>query len=246
MQWADEGVALSTRAFGETSAVAEVFTAEHGRHLGLVRGARGKRLAPAMQTANLIRLSWRARLPEQLGVFGVELLEPYAARVLDDARALAGASSLCALSRLLPEREPFPALYRALKDLLGRLDSPQIWPALLAPWELMLLSELGFALNLETCAATGARKDLIYVSPKSGQAVSAAAGAPYKDKLLKLPEYLRRRDAAALLHPPTAQDLIDALTLTGYFLEKRVLSPNGARLPEVRLRLLSYLSRAER
>lgn len=246
MEWSDEGVVLSTRAYGETSAIAEIFTLEHGRHLGLVKGARGRRLAPAMQTANLIDVVWRARLPEHLGVFEVELMEPYAAKALGDAMTLAGASSLCALSRTLPEREPCPALYRALRSLLDCLESREIWPALLAPWELMLLSELGFGLNLESCAATGAKDDLIYVSPRSGQAVSASAGAPYRDRLLRLPGYLRRRDAETLLYPPTRQDLIDALTLTGYFLNKRVLSPSGASLPEARLRLFAYLSHADR
>jgi DNA repair protein RecO (recombination protein O) len=245
MEWADEGVILNTRAYGETSAVAEIFTLNHGRHFGLVRGARSKRLAPTMQTANLVAVNWRARLADQLGVMQTELLEPHAARAIDDPFALSGAASVCGLARLLPERAPCPSLYRALKVFLSRLDEPPIWPALVAPWELMLLSELGFGLDLESCAATGARDDLIYVSPRSGQAVSAKAGAPYKDKLFRLPAYLRGRDAAVLHAPPTVRDLLDALALTGFFLDKRLLAPNGAGLPEARRRLLGYLARLE-
>jgi DNA repair protein RecO (recombination protein O) len=244
MEWTDEGIVLSTRAYGESSAVAEVFTLDHGRHLGLIKGARSRRLASVTQTANLVGLSWRARLAEHLGMFRVELLAPYAAQALDDPLALAGASSLCALSRLLPERVPHPALYRALKQLLSRLDEPGIWPALVAPWELMLLAELGFALDLESCAATGVREDLAYVSPKSGQAVSAQAGEPYKDRLLRLPAYLLGRRAGEAAAPLTAQDLADALALTAYFLEKRVLAPSGASLPQARLRLSESLARA--
>lgn len=246
MEWAGEGVVLSTRPYGETSAVAEVFTLEHGRHLGLVKGARGKRLAPVVQIANLVRLEWRARLSEQLGAFAVELLEPYAARALDDPFALAGATSLCALSRQLPERVPHAALYAALKHVLAHLAEPRIWPALAASWELALLDELGFGLDLERCAATGSRDDLIYVSPKSGQAVCAAAGEPYKNKLLPLPAYLRKRAPGAPVQAPSACDVADALRLTGFFLEKRVFTPAGGRLPEARLRLISYLSHAER
>jgi DNA repair protein RecO (recombination protein O) len=248
MEWADEGVVLSARIYGESSAVVEVFTLNHGRYLGLVRGARSKRMAPTIQIANLLQVTWRARLPEQLGMFQAELLEPYAARALDDPLALAGAAAVCGLSRLLPERAPHPGLCRALKVLLAALDSPTIWPALLAPWELMLLSELGFGLELDACAATGAREDLIYVSPKSGRAVSACAGEPYKDKLLRLPPHLRAHSApglVALPTPLTPRDLIDGLTLTGFFIEQRLLSPAGAQLPEARQRLLGYLSRME-
>lgn len=255
MEWNDEGVVLSTRPYGESSALAEILTRGRGRHLGLVRGGQSRRLAPVLQTANRLAVSWRARLPEQLGIFQVELLEPHAARALDDPPALAAASSLCALSHLLPERAPCPVLCDALDHVLSRLDSPRIWPALIALWELALLAELGFGLDLESCAATGAKDDLAYVSPRSGQAVSALAGAPYGDRLLRLPPYLlscgrgaRRRAPepdAADFTPPGSRDVIDALTLTAYFLEKRALAPLGARLPEARQRLPGLLLRAE-
>lgn len=246
MEWAGEGVVLSTRPYGETSAIVEAFTLEHGRWLGLVRGARGRRLAPVVQIGNVVSLEWRARLSEQLGVFVPELLEPYAARVLDDPFALTGAMSLCALSRLLPERTPHTGLYAGLKHVLAHLVESRIWPALAASWELALLEDLGFGLELDHCAATGVREDLIYVSPKSGQAVCATAGEPYKDKLLPLPAYLRRRAPGAPVLAPSAQDITNAFTLTGYFLEKRVFAPSGNGLPEARLRLVSYLSHAER
>lgn len=256
MEWNDEGVVLSTRPHGETGVIAEILTRERGRRLGFVRGGRSKRLAPVLQTANRLAVSWRARLPEQLGAFQVELLAPHAARILDDPLALTAATSLCALSRLLPECAPCPLLYDALDHVLSRLDSRRLWPALIPLWELALLAELGFGLDLGSCAATGARRDLAYVSPRSGQAVSALAGAPYREKLLRLPPYLCSSDGGAPHRapdaivpaptPPELQDVIDALALTRYFLEKRVLAPIGARLPEARQRLPNLILRAER
>lgn len=232
MHWTDEGVILSVRPHGETAAVAEIFTRSHGRHLGLVHGGRSGRLRPVLQTGNHVEAVWRARLAEHLGQVKVELRRGYAALVMGDALALAGLSSMCALARLLPERDPHPSLFEVTLFVLGFLDERTVWPALMVRWELALLDELGFGLDLSSCAATGTKQDLIYVSPKSGRAVSAAAGEPYRDKLLRLPTYLVKRRQEAIM----PQDVGVGLILTRHFLETRVLFPRGEEMPEASVR----------
>ena len=240
MEWSDEAVVLSVRPHGETAAVAELFTRAHGRHLGLVYGGRSRRLRPILQTGNHVDATWKARLADQLGHFTLELRRGYAASAMDDALALAGLTSLCALVRLLPERDPHPALYEVTLFVLGFLDDASVWPALVARWELALLDELGFGLDLGSCAATGSNDGLLYVSPRSGRAVSASAGEPYKDKLLRLPQFLAKSGPAAV----APQDIADGLALTGHFLETRVLGPRELPMPEARVRLAALLSRA--
>jgi DNA repair protein RecO (recombination protein O) len=237
MDWNDEGVILSVRPHGETGAVLELFTRAHGRHLGLVHGGRSRRLRPILQTGNHVDVTWKARLADHLGHFGVELRKGYAAAVMEDASALAALTSMAALARLLPERDPHPNLYEVSLFVLGFLDEPQVWPALVVRWELALLDELGFGLDLASCAATGATADLIYVSPKSGRAVSGDAGEPYKDRLLALPAFLRGRATG----PVTVGDVRAGFALTGHFLDARVLRPRDIPMPDARGRLLSYL-----
>jgi len=239
MHWIDEGVILSVRPHGETAAVAEIFTRTHGRHLGLVHGGRSGRLRPVLQTGNHVEAVWKARLAEHLGQVRVELRRGYAAMVMEDALALAGLSSMCALARLLPERDPHPSLFEVTLFVLGFLDEGAVWPALMVRWELALLDELGFGLDLSSCAATGTKEDLIYVSPKSGRAVSASAGEPYKDKLLRLPTFLVKSRQGAIM----PQDVIAGLTITGHFLEARVLIPRGEEMPEARLRFKELIER---
>jgi DNA repair protein RecO (recombination protein O) len=239
MEWTDEGVILAVRPHGESGAVLELFTRQHGRHLGLVHGGRSRRLRPVLQTGNHVDATWKARLQENLGHFGVELRKGFAAQVMDDAAALAALSSMAALARLLPERDPHPNLYEVTLFVLGFLDEPGMWPALVVRWELALLDELGFGLDLASCAATGRTSDLIYVSPRSGRAVSAEAGEPYRDRLLALPPFLLGRSDAAV----TAEHLRAGFALTGHFLEARVLRPRDMRMPEARSRLLSYVGR---
>jgi DNA repair protein RecO (recombination protein O) len=234
MDWTEDAILLHIRPHGETSAVAELFARSHGRHLGLVYGGQSRKRRPALQTGNLLAAHWRARLADQLGVFTVELAEPFAARALDDRLALAGIGTLTGLARLLPERDPHPQLYDLGLLLLRHLGEAELWPQLLARWELQLLAELGFGLDLTACAATGATEGLIYVSPKSGRAVSAGAGEPYKAKLLALPAFLKSRTSA----DASPQDILDALTLTGFFLDEHVLGPRSLRLPEGRAQLL--------
>jgi DNA repair protein RecO (recombination protein O) len=244
MQWADEGVILSVKPHGETAAVAEIFTRAHGRHLGLVHGGRSRKLRPVLQTGNHVDAVWKARLSEHLGHVGVELRKGYAAQAMEDPLALTGLSSLCALARLLPERDPHPSLFEVTLFVLGFLDEPHVWPALMVRWEMALLDELGFGLDLASCAATGAKDDLVYVSPKSGRAVSAAAGAPYKERLLVLPAFLAKGGGQGGRNgPATDVDVAAGLALTGHFLETRVLAPREQTLPEARLRLQDQIAR---
>jgi DNA repair protein RecO (recombination protein O) len=240
MDWSDEGIFLSAKPLGEANMVAEFLTLAHGRHLGLVRGGRSRRMRPLLQPGNLIRVTWRARLAEHLGGFNVELMEAHAARVLDDARALSAISTLVGLARLLPERDPHQGLYAAALGVLRSLDHAELWPPLLVRWELQLLGDLGFGLDLTECAATGADVDLAYVSPRSGRAVSRDAGQPYCSKLLKLPAFLLDDEAAA-----SNADILSGLALTGHFLERDVLAPHGLVMPQARERLISLLGRTQ-
>ena len=239
MDWSDEGIILSTRSHGETDAIAEVLTRAHGRHLGLVRGGRSRRQRPALQPGNVVDAHWRARLSEHLGNYTLEMIEARAALALDDATALAGLSTLCALARLLPEREPHSALHDTARLVLDHIGEPDIWPGLLVRWEMGLLEELGFGLDLSACAKTGERRELIYVSPRSGRAVSRRAGAPYAGKLLALPAFLKPNGGTDL----TTHDLLAGFALTGYFLELNVFAPRGLAMPETRSRLLVRLAR---
>jgi DNA repair protein RecO (recombination protein O) len=219
MEWSDEGVVLSARAHGETAAVVELFTRAHGRHLGLVHGGRSRKLRPVLQIGNHVDATWKARLADNLGHFAIELRRGFAAPLMEDAAALAAITSMASLVRLLPERDPHSNLFEITLFVLGYLDDAAVWPALIVRWELALLDELGFGLDLAACAATGSTADLIYVSPKSGRAVSAGAGEPYKDRLLALPAFLRGGAAASV----GRQDILAGLALTGYFLQARAL-----------------------
>ena len=239
MHWTDEAIVLSVRPHGETAAVVELWTRAHGRHLGLVHGGRSRKLRPILQTGNHVDATWKARLADQLGHVTLELRRGFAAEAMEDAAALSALTTLTSLTRLLPERDPHPNLYEITLFVLGFLGDVTVWPALLVRWELALLGELGFGLDLSACAATGANDQLIYVSPKSGRAVSASAGEPYKDKLLRLPGFLTRARASGV----TKQDILEGFTLTGHFLETRVLIPRGETLPDARGRILANLDR---
>jgi len=238
MDWSDEGIFLTAKPLGEANAIAELFTLGHGRHLGLVRGGRSRRMRPLLQPGNLLRVTWRARLSEHLGGFNVELIEAHAARVLDDRLALAALGSLSGLARLLPERDPHPELYAATLDVLRAFGDFDLWPARLVRWELQLLQELGFGLDLSECAATGSEAELAYVSPRSGRAVSRDAGQPYCSKLLQLPAFVLDNGAAV-----DQDEILAGFTLSGHFLERDVLAPHGLAMPQARERLLGFLAR---
>ena len=236
MQWTDEAIVLGVKRHGETSVILELMTPEHGRHLGLVRGGAGTRLRGVLQPGNAVRATWRARLDEHLGHYTVEGLNLRAAGFLTAAAALHGVTHLAALCRLLAEREPHAAVYGALEAILDALDDPRRAAPMIARFELNFLAELGFGLDLSCCAATGATDDLVYVSPRSGRAVSRAAGADYRDKLLRLPAFLHAESEAG------AADLADAFALTGFFLERHAFVPRGLPMPEARGRFVAALS----
>ena len=237
MNWSEGGIVLAVRRHGESAIVAHVLTREHGRHAGLVHGGQGRKGRTVFQVGNTVLLTWRARLEDQLGTYAGELAESHAARVIEDPLRLACLAAAAAMAEAtLPEREPHPRAYDGLDALLRALDRDESWAAAYARWELELLAELGFGLDLGRCAATGTRTDLIYVSPRSGQAVSRDAGAPYRDRLLVLPSFLRDPETE-----PSPQDILAALHLTGFFLDCRVFQPHGRRLPAARGRFVDRL-----
>jgi DNA repair protein RecO (recombination protein O) len=242
MEWHDEGLIIGTRKHGETSLIVEAMTAAHGRHLGLVRGGRSRRMQPVLQPGNQASLTWRARLDEHLGLYAIEVVGPRAGRLMASAAALHGLNHIAALLRLLAERDPHPRLYEAASLIADHLDDERVGPALLVRFELAILGELGFGLDLTRCAATGAAENLIYVSPKSGRAVSRQAGAPYHEKLLALPEFLHSESVAA--SPPPA-DLRDGFKLTAHFLERDVFGPRGIPLPDPRRAYLAEVASAK-
>lgn len=239
MEWTDTGIVLGTRRHGEANAILELMTPAHGRHLGLVRGGGGSRLKPVLQPGNSVSVTWRARLDEHLGHYAVEGLELRAASFLRRAHALYGVTHVAALCRLLPERDPNTAVYDSLLGLVDDLDDPLWFAARLARFELQILSELGFGLDLGECAATGSTEDLIFVSPRSGRAVSRAAAGPWRDKLLPLPTFMAKSTDMETEERPSISDIGAAFTLTGYFLDRRILEPRGGAMPEARQSFLA-------
>src|SRR6266567_378653 len=212
MEWRDTGFVLSARRHGESGLIVELLTREHGRHAGLVRGGQSPRRRAVLQPGNSVAASWRGRLSQHLGTIECELVEAHAARFLDDPDRLAALGSATALLlTALPEREPQGDLYASLAGLLEALDSGD-WAQSYVAWECDLLAGLGFGLDLGSCAATGTSDDLAYVSPRTGRAVSRAAGLPYHDKLLPLPGFLWREG------PASRAEIVAGLALTQYFL----------------------------
>jgi DNA repair protein RecO (recombination protein O) len=238
MQWTDDGIVLGVKRHGEANAILELMTHGHGRHLGLVRGGFGSRLRPVLQPGNSVSAAWRARLDEHLGNYTVEGLRLRAASYFSAPHAIYGVTHLAALMRLLPERDPHTGLYEVLDGILDQLDDAALAAPMVVRFELQLLSELGFGLDLERCAATGASGDLVYVSPKSGRAVSRTAGEPWADKMLRLPVFLRQHDAI-----PSGHDLADGFALTGYFLTRHVLEARGLSLGDERAHFIAALNR---
>jgi DNA repair protein RecO (recombination protein O) len=236
MDWQDEGMLLAMRPHGESAAIIEVFTAAHGRHAGVVRGGASRRMAPVLQPGAQLAVVWRARLPEHIGSFTVEPLRSRAGVMADPGR-LAALSSVCALLHVaLPEREAHRALWVDSVALLDGLDGPD-WAAAYLRWELRLLEDLGFGLDLSACAVTGAAADLAFVSPRTGRAVSRAGAGDWAERLLPLPAVLGGIAAGT-------QELAQGLAITGHFLA-RELSPilRDGTLPEARARLVARLSR---
>ena len=242
MQWADTALVIGGRPHGETSVILELLTRHHGRHLGIVRGGRSRALRPVLQAGNSVGVVWRARLDEHLGAFAIEPLESRAGRLMAKPFALHGLNHLSGLLHLLPERDPHPALFDMAEALVSHLHEPALAPDLAVRFELAMLADFGFGLDLERCTLSGVTADLAYVSPKTGRAVSRDAGAPWRERLLALPAFLL---TPAGEHSPGAGDIAEAFRLTGHFLERELFGPRGQALPAARARFIEEVVRLE-
>ena len=237
--WTDEAALLASRPFGETGVIIEVFSAEHGRHAGVVRGGTSRKVAPILQPGAQLSVTWKARLDEHLGAFTVEPVRSRAAAAMGDRLSLAGLNAVCALlAMVLPEREAHPALYEKTINLLDLLGQTEIWPLAYLRWEQALLEDMGFGLDLGSCAVSGSAEDLAYVSPKSGRAVSRGAAGEWVDRMLPLPPVLIGEGDAA------GAEIAEALGTTGYFIDHRLVRSLGTRpLPAARARLIEAIAR---
>ena len=237
MQWSDDGFVISIRKHGETAAIVTLLTREHGRHAGLVRGGVGRRQRGTLQIGNLVRAHWRARLAEHLGTLTCELTGAHAAGLMDMKLPLL---ALCAATGLLdsslPERAPHPEVFEQFIGLVEALAEPS-WEAQYVRWEVDLLADLGFGLDLSECAATGSSDGLAYVSPRTGRAVSAAAGEPYRDRLLSLPAFLLDNKIKL-----DKTQFLNGLTLTGHFFTTQIFAPDGRKLPTARMHLVDQIA----
>ncbi len=235
MQWSDDAIVLSLRPHGETAGILELLTRKHGRHLGVVHGCSSSRLRGALQPGNRLNVTWRARIAEHLGVVESELMSARAPQFFERRSSLTGLNAAIAIAAaVLPEREPHEAAYEGSDALLDAISGGDLagWGALFVYWELGLLHELGFGLDFSACAVTGTTDDLIYVSPRSGRAVSRAGGEHYRDRLLSLPNFLCDSRIEADMAGIAA-----GLQLTAHFLARWVLNPYGKEIPHARQRL---------
>ncbi|MDX1974969.1 MAG: DNA repair protein RecO [Rickettsiales bacterium] len=242
MQWTDQGILLSTRKYGENSAIARIFTQEHGVHAGVIKSIHSKAKRGLLQTGNGVSVNWQARLSEQLGIFSCELMHPNAALLMDRPQALSALTSSCALLEIsLPERHPYKMLYQQFEQLLQAMSHDEHWLVDYIHFELQLLAETGFGLDLSECAATGVSENLVYISPKSGRAVSQAAGQPYHDKMLPLPAFLREKTPKNQVN---RAEILAGLMVTGYFLRAWLMEAQGKSLPTARARFVYSLEEA--
>jgi len=232
MQWSGEGIIIGVRRHGETSVIVETMTPERGRHLGLVRGGRSRRQAATLQAGNSVFLNWRARLAEHLGTFTIEMQKARAADLIAVRRRLYAAQLVCAHLRLLPEHDPYKQLYLYALEILDADGPLGELTQMISLFELTLLDELGFGLDISSCALSGARAGLTHVSPRTGHAVTSEAGAPYLDRLLKLPSYFIHGGRGE------PQDVLDGLQLTGHFLHMHIWDPRQIDVPPMRDQLI--------
>ncbi len=239
-QWQDQGIVLSARPHGESGAVVSLLTVGHGRHAGYVRGAHSSKMRGVLEPGNLVGVRWSARIEGNLGTYTLEQDRNLASGLMDDPLKLGALLAACSLcDAALPEREGHEGLFHGLLALLTALQADDdIWGAAYVMWEIALLRELGFGLNLKRCAGGGDVRTLAYVSPKSGHAVSAAAGEPYKDKLLALPAFLQPDTGSA-----NDEEVCKGLEMTGYFLEHWVFNHHNRGVPEDRLRFQDRFAR---
>ena len=239
ISWRDQGFVLAARPFSETSVILDVFTHTMGRHAGVLRGGASRKTTPHIQPGAQLDLSWKARLNEHLGSFTIEPLRSRSAVAMSDRLALAGLNAVCGvLSAVLPEREPMEGLYDASVQLLDLLGQSEVWPLAYLNWEMTLLQDLGFGLDLSACAVTGVNEDLAFVSPKSGKAVTREAAGEWADRLLPLPPVLAGKGDA------TEAEIVRALGTTGWFIENKLLATMTDRpIPLARARLIEAISR---
>lgn len=242
MEFEDDAFVLSARAHGETGAIVELLTARHGKYAAHVAGGASRKMKPFLQAGARVILHYRARVSDQLGSAALEPVGEGPSALFDDPLALAGLSAAAAVAAAaLPEREPHPGAFLAFEALTDALTHPDVWPAVFVRFEAGLLQDLGFGLDLSKCAATGTVDDLIYVSPRTGRAVSREAGEPYKDRLLALPPFMLSSQGGL-----AAGDVRAGLDLTAHFLEMFVFGPLNRPLPPARLWLVDRLSDAQR
>lgn len=242
MEFDDNGFVLAARLHGETGAIVEILTAGHGRWAAHVAGGASRRIRPILQPGSRVRMSYRARVADQLGSARLEGEGEGASALFDDPLALAAlAAAAAVVAGALPEREPHAGAYFAFEALVGALVHPDIWPAVLVRFEMGLLQELGFGLDLSRCAVTGSADNLVWVSPRTGRAVSASAGAPYSERLLVLPPFLLSAQGGV-----APGDIAAGLTLTGRFLQDFVFAALNRPLPPARARLIERLGEAGR
>lgn len=242
MEFEDAAFVLTARAHGESGAIVELLTERHGKYAAHVAGGGSRKMKPFLQAGAPVTARYRARVSDQLGSAALEPAGEGPAALFDDKLALAGLSAAAAVAAgALPEREPHPGAYLAFEALARALAHPDIWPAVFVRFEAGLLEELGFGLDFSKCAATGSTDDLVYVSPRTGRAVSRAAGEPYRDRLLTLPPFLL--SSQARLQPG---DVKAGLDLTAHFLEAFIFNPMNRPLPPARLWLLDRLAEAGR
>ena len=241
MEWRDKGILLATKPFGETSLIIDVFTPDHGKSSGVVRGGQSKKLKPILQIGAQLDLTWKARLEEHLGSFQVELIRSRTANVMNDRLLLAGMlSSTTLINRFFPVGQVYKQFYESSENLFDLLQFPDIWALGYFKWELEFLATLGFGLDLEKCAVTGSTADLKFISPKSGRAVSQAGAGEWSSKLLPFP-------VAASGQGNSLEDILDGLKVSQFFLERKVLVAFGMEhLPTARLRFISSLEKKTR
>ncbi|TNF64591.1 MAG: DNA repair protein RecO [Rhodobacteraceae bacterium] len=239
MEWRGEGILLSVRRHGESAAIIDVFTEAQGRHAGVVRGGASRKIAPILQPGAQLDVAWRARLEDHIGVFSVDLVRSRAVQAMGGRLALAGLNAVTALIAFcLPEREPHPPLYRRTMGLLDLLGQDDLWPLAYLRWEMALLEETGFGLDLSACAVTGATEGLEHVSPRTGRAVSRAGAGEWVDRLLPLPPVMRGQGEAG------DAEIVAALGVTGHFLTEKLARSLGNRpVPQARGRLIDEMAR---
>ena len=242
MEFHEEAFVLSARAHGDTGVVVDLLTETHGRYAAYVAGGASRRMKPHLQAGARVIADYRARTSDHLGSARLEPVGEGPSALFDDPLALHGLSAATAVAQgALPEREAHPGAFLAFEALLGAFVLPDVWPAIFVRFEAGLLENLGFGLDLGSCAVTGTLDDLVWVSPRTGRAVSSDAGRPYADKLLKLPPFMLGAQAGLV-----EGDVRDGLALTGHFLEQFVFNPQNRPLPPARAWMIDKLGESGR